>query len=261
MVTSHQRWLALAYQALHRGNRGDVEFYRQACRTGGHLLELGVGAGRVLLEVASGARSAYGVDHNPALLELAETERAKRALTAVRFVCADIANFELEERFDRVLIPYSGFWCLPARKKRQCLSTIRRHLAPGGLLLFDVYDASDLACAEDELIEEPDIDTWDFLVELPIGSDHCSVFERNVWWPSRQHLRVQYRLQSLAARAPESSVLQSTLLELDHYYLFEAQLQALLRRSGFHPHPLPHDASPPSGQLTYCWSADPVSGT
>ncbi len=254
---SQQRWLAHAYRALHRGNRGDVEFYRRACRGADRILELGVGSGRVLLDVVGTAHCAVGLDRDPALLALAEAERTRRGLEQVRFVCADMASFELEQCFDRVLVPYSGFWCLPPQKKRQCLSAVRRHLAPGGLLFLDVYDASDLACSEGEVIEEPDVDDWDFLVELPIEQHRYGVFERNVWWPSRQRMRVQYQMQLRDATAP-GSPRRCALLELDHYYLFTEQLGELLQRSGFHPRPLPEGSPPPEDQLTWCWAAKPT---
>lgn len=255
---SHQRWLAHAYRALHRGNRGDVEFYRDACREGTSILELGVGSGRVLLDVVGSARDAVGVDRDPALLALAEAERAKRNLEQVQLVCADMASFDFERRFDRVLIPYSGFWCLPPQKKRQCLRAVRRHLSPGGLLLLDVYDASDLACSKDEVIEEPDYDDWDFLVELQIEQHRYGVFERNVWWPSRQRLRVQYQMQ-LRDEKVTGAVRRHALLELDHYYLFPEQLRELLHRSGFRAHPIPKGMPLPDGQRASCWTAEPTS--
>lgn len=136
---------AQLYTAIHRGVPGDVDRYRAACRGTRRVLELGCGDGRILgalapaLDTSRGLPRLMGIDCHAGMLKLA----AERHPMAV-WVQGDMTDLELGERFERVLIPFSGFWCLPDAGKLECLRRIASHLEPGGLLCFDVYGAEDL---------------------------------------------------------------------------------------------------------------------
>ena len=59
------------YARLHRGNPGDLDFYRRACAGASSVLELGCGHGRVLRAIATPETHLVGVDLDPELLALA----------------------------------------------------------------------------------------------------------------------------------------------------------------------------------------------
>ncbi|MEQ9321215.1 MAG: class I SAM-dependent methyltransferase [Polyangiaceae bacterium] len=135
--------VAQLYALLHRGTPGDLEFYRSCCAGGARVLELGSGAGRVAMDLAARGHAVTGIDIEPALIDVAREQA--RALEPggreqVRFVRADMRDFDLTARFDRVIIPFNALCCLltPTDLERT-LAAARRHLEPDGLVAFDIY--------------------------------------------------------------------------------------------------------------------------
>jgi SAM-dependent methyltransferase len=61
--------------------------------------------------------------------------------TRLRLVYGDMTNFDLGQQFQLVVIPFRAFQALlTPEAERSCLEAIRRHLAPGGRLVIDVFD-------------------------------------------------------------------------------------------------------------------------
>ena len=63
------------YALTHRGNRGDLEFYRRTCRGARSVLELGSGYGRVLTVLANAERRVVGLERDPQFLALHRHQR------------------------------------------------------------------------------------------------------------------------------------------------------------------------------------------
>ncbi len=124
---------------------GDVDFYlRLAGETGGPVLELGAGTGRVSWPLTEAGLEVVGLDLSPAMIERARTKGAGYAAATrvrARFVQADMADFALERRFPLAIVPFRGFQSLlTAEAQRRSLASIRRHLLPGGRLVLDLFD-------------------------------------------------------------------------------------------------------------------------
>jgi SAM-dependent methyltransferase len=125
----------------------DVSFYVDAAReSGGPVLELGCGTGRVLIPTARAGVEITGVDLSPGMLAV-----CRRALAAepadvrsrAQIVHAAMSSFELGRSFRLVTIPFRPFQHLVAVEDQiACLDCIRRHLASGGLLIFDLFNPS-----------------------------------------------------------------------------------------------------------------------
>jgi len=135
------------YDALHTSVAGgdDVAFLRDlALETGGPVLELGAGTGRVAIPLAEAGLAVVGLDRSPAMLRIADAKR--RALPPVvrrrlRFVEGDMTAFRLGRRFGLVFAAFRVFMSLTEPDaQRSALATIRRHLRPGGLLVLDLFD-------------------------------------------------------------------------------------------------------------------------
>ena len=126
---------------------GEMDFYQgmaaEVKRSGGAVLEVASGTGRVAIRLAQQGVSVVGLDLSPQMLEVAREKTA--GLENVRWVQADMRSFELGQTFDLVIIPGHAFQNLNTPQDQvACLECIRRHLHPGGLLVvhLDHQDVS-----------------------------------------------------------------------------------------------------------------------
>jgi SAM-dependent methyltransferase len=123
----------------------DVAFFGGlAAAADGPVLELGCGTGRVTVPLAEAGISIVGLDRSRPMLDVAE--RRRRSLPShvrrrLRFVEGDMRAFRLGRRFGLVFAAFRVFMALPdPASQRAALSTIRRHVRPGGMLAIDTFD-------------------------------------------------------------------------------------------------------------------------
>jgi SAM-dependent methyltransferase len=243
-VSRRASYPAELYLALHRGTPGDVAFYQRHCRSAASVLELGCGDGRLLRRLVRPGRKLYGIDNQRAFLALARQRRELQS-SSVHLQLGDMVRFSSPFRFDRILLPFSGFFCLSAAKKRECLSTARRHLKSEGSLIMDVYNTEHLRNGEARKAEEPLIDDLDWVARVFVAESAYDVYERHLWYPSRQRLDVTYRYcpdvkgRALTRRGKtklgkqDSLVADATEGTIRHWYLHREQLIALVEGYGF----------------------------
>jgi SAM-dependent methyltransferase len=128
-----------ATYTLVRDPSGDAAFYRAlAAEAGGPVCELGCGTGRVLLPIALDGVACTGVDASPAMLAAL---RAKAPPPNLRLVEAAMQTFDLgDDRFALIFAAFRVFQHLyTIDDQLACLARVRRHLARGGRLAFDVF--------------------------------------------------------------------------------------------------------------------------
>jgi SAM-dependent methyltransferase len=134
---------ARLYDRLFRGGEEAVDFYRTAAdRQGGSVLELGCGTGHKLIPIASDGHPCVGLDLSPDMLAEAQRKADQRGVE-VRWVQGDMREFDLGQAFDLVFIAANSLLHLQrAENLVTCLRSVRRHLAPGARLVFDVFNPS-----------------------------------------------------------------------------------------------------------------------
>ena len=134
----------------------DIEFYVEiAERSGGPVLEIGCGTGRVSFPIAAAGIDVVGIDFSTAMLKKAEEKAAATQGPggAFEFVHGDMRSLALDRHFPLVIIPARTL-CLALTPEEQ-VETLRRaasHMAPDGLLAFNMFvpdpeliaDASDV---------------------------------------------------------------------------------------------------------------------
>jgi SAM-dependent methyltransferase len=126
------------------GRLQDVAFYREAVREfGDPVLELGCGTGRITMALAEAGKRVTGLDLSERMLERAVKKRAALRVEArerLHLIQGDMARFDLGEKFRLVIIPFRPFQhLLEVRQQVDCLDCVRKHLAPGGRLILDVF--------------------------------------------------------------------------------------------------------------------------
>lgn len=124
-----------------RDQRRDIEWYARLAReTGGPILELACGAGRVAVALAEAGWDVVGLDLQPYLLERARARAEERGLAArTEFLRGDMRAFALGRRFPLVILPYNTLgYLLTDAEVLDCLRCVAGHLAPGGLFAFQI---------------------------------------------------------------------------------------------------------------------------
>ena len=134
---------AKLYDLLFPGGGPAVDFYRaEADRSGGRVLELGCGTGHKLIPVAADGHPCVGLDFSSDMLAEARLKADERGV-AVEWLHGDMRDFDLGRTFDLVFIAGNSLLHLhEAEDLVSCFRSVRRHLAPGGRLAFDVFNPS-----------------------------------------------------------------------------------------------------------------------
>jgi SAM-dependent methyltransferase len=151
----YARILAQNYDSVYgvlRDPSGDIEFYvEQARRSGGPILELGCGTGRILVPTAAKGLNCVGLDASEEMLAVL---RAKNPPANVKLVKDSMEAFELDAEFQLVTAPFRAFQhLLDVESQLRTLANVKRHLAPGGTFVFDVFDPN---LARMAVLEEPE---------------------------------------------------------------------------------------------------------
>jgi SAM-dependent methyltransferase len=126
-------------------NRRDIQFYLDEARAaGGSVLEVGCGTGRILLPIARTGLSVDGLDASRQMLERCEAKlRAESEAVRSRATLreGDARSFDLGRQFDLVTAPFRVLQHLTSTEEQLgFLDSAARHLAPGGRLVFDVFN-------------------------------------------------------------------------------------------------------------------------
>jgi len=149
---------------------GDLDLYRAlAGRTGGPVLELAVGSGRIAVPLAADGLQVTGVDRDAAMLQRARRRAAaadvpESRLTLVHGDLRDPAVAD-EAAFGLAFVALNSLMLLATRADQgDAVGALARALAPGGLAAVDVWlpDADDLARFDGRLMLEyqrPDPET------------------------------------------------------------------------------------------------------
>ncbi len=139
----------------------DLSFYLElAKKTGGPVLELACGTGRVLLPIAREGIAIHGVDSSASMLEVLENNlkrEPKDVSELVSVVAGDMRTFRSNRKYPLVIIPFRPMQHMyTVEDQISALSTAAFHLDDGGILAFDVfYPLHDLLFAGvgEELLE------------------------------------------------------------------------------------------------------------
>lgn len=121
----------------------NARFYaEEAQRAGGPVLELACGTGQLLLPIARSGLRAVGLDLSASMLRIAR-ERLRSAAAPAELVEGDMRNFHFDERFALVFIARNSLLHLHSTDDLlACFRSVRQHLQPGGVFLFDIFNPS-----------------------------------------------------------------------------------------------------------------------
>ena len=139
----------------------DVAFYlEEARRSGGPVVELGVGTGRIAVPLGADGTRVIGVDSSRAMLEVC-ARRAALAGVTLDLRVGDLREPPVTERVPLVICPFRSLLHMHTDEDRLgVLGAAYDLLLPGGRFVFDVFtpDADDIAQTQGRWLErEPGI--------------------------------------------------------------------------------------------------------
>jgi SAM-dependent methyltransferase len=218
------------YVAPYR-ERQDVAFFVEAAReSGGPVLEVGCGTGRVLIPTARAGIEITGLDLSPHMLAVCR-ERLKaepeEVRARVRLVEGDMRQFDLGQTFRLVTLPFRPFQHLTTVEDQlACLGCLRRALAEDGRLILDIFNPMLEALVRtnfgEEISEEPEF-------SMPDGR---KVIRRHKIVSRDEPNQVNYVELIYYVTHPDGR--QERLVQaFPMRYLFRFEAEHLLARAGF----------------------------
>jgi SAM-dependent methyltransferase len=241
---------AEAYDGDDPDDAGVAFYSGLALETGGPVLEIACGTGRVSIPIARLGLDVTGLDIVPGMLELA---RRKSAGLPARWVEGDARSFDLGERFRLVFLTGNAFQAFLTRSDQEALlERVRAHLHPGGLFAFETRNPrwadlppryepylgtfAKLETREEELLLKTQIDASGREVRVSNTQAYDHVAQILQW--------TTYR------RWREGEQEHTKVTRIAVRFTFPQELEALLHYNGFAIERLYGD-----------WNGEPLSGT
>ena len=208
MLVSAYDSIAALYDPWSRSVTEDVDFYvAEARKSGGPVVELGVGTGRIAVPIARAGVRVIGIDDSEAMLDLCRARAEVAGVSElVELRLGDLRRPPVLERVPLVTCPFRALLHLASDEERlEALRAVYLLLLPAGRFVFDVFAPS---------MEDVEETNGRWLEREP------GIWERADWDLERRVLTLAVRGEAgetamrLAWRAPE-------------------EWRALLERAGF----------------------------
>jgi SAM-dependent methyltransferase len=224
--------IARFYDAENTDKNDDIAFYLGLAEeqgvSGGAILDVGCGTGRVMFPMAQAGYEMHGIDNEQAMLERAQERLAplpKEVANRLHFHHGDVLTYQMPHKFALTLVPYNGLMHFREQEQQiALLEQLRRWTADDGLLVLDLPNAGDVFGTQD--------------------SDSM-VFERTFLEPETGHMVMQQSLSLLDRTTQqlkvtwiydeitEDGTVKRTFASLMLYYYFLNELKLLLKQTGF----------------------------
>jgi SAM-dependent methyltransferase len=137
--------IAGIYDPWSRSVTEDVGFYiDRAVASGGPVVELAVGTGRIAIPIAQAGVTVIGVDSSPAMLAVARAGAEKAGIAArLDLRVGDLREPPVEERVPLVICPFRSLLHMETEEeKARALRAARSLLLSDGRFVFDVFAPS-----------------------------------------------------------------------------------------------------------------------
>jgi SAM-dependent methyltransferase len=220
--------LARYYDWEHADYDVDVPLYLDfARRTGGPILEVACGSGRLLAPLLELGHHVTGIDSSGPMLE-----RARRALGSAGLLGratlqqADARRFSLGKQFQLAVYGLDSFGLLQTIDDQvAALQQIREHLVPGGLLILDLSNGNGRGAEPtDEIVLQYD------------GADPESGQPLSKWTArSTDHGEQVDHYTYFYDEVGSDALVRRSVVRLDLRYFGRFELELLLQQAGLVP--------------------------
>jgi len=212
---------------------GDAEWYRRkAMESGGTVLELGAGTGRITIPIAEDGLSIYALDSDEGMrkaLQLKVDMLPEDVRKRIVIVDDDMRSFRLNQEFGLIIAPFRAFLHnLTPEDQKACLQSVYEHLRPGGRFAFNVFHPS-LQYMSQNAGALAGVWRWAGEYTLEDGSLLIRS-EAGHYDTVRQRVRSLHRYEQYGV---DGDLKRTFLHRLELAYLYPADIRRLLEESGF----------------------------
>ncbi len=220
------------YQAYADSHTEDLALWKHlALMSGGPVLELGCGPGRVLNFLAEGSFSVSGIDCDVGMLELAHMRCFPRFNDRVRLYLTDMCEFELPSRFPLIIVPCNPFSYLDDDPALQALTRIKHHLTSDGLAAFDLPNPEESIKIALISIQSEEATALPIDVYFEPKSEHpVQVYASYEIDPAQERIRLTWHFDELF---PDGTVRRCDHVS-DYHLRSKDEMQDMLNKAGMH---------------------------
>lgn len=128
------------YDQFFANGSEDLPFWiSQANKYGDPILELACGTGRVTIALAQAGFNVTGIDNAEGMLKEARRKSAEAGVE-IEWIKADMRDFNLDKEFSLIILPANTLChLLRLGDFEACLANVRKHLAPHGRFVINVF--------------------------------------------------------------------------------------------------------------------------
>jgi ubiquinone/menaquinone biosynthesis C-methylase UbiE len=216
---------ATLYDLFYADFEDDLDLYLGfAERTGGAILEIGSGTGRVSIALAGEEHRVTGVELSAEMIAIARQKIEASGLSnQVNLIQADMRHFKLDDHFGLAIVPLNTFLHnLTLDDQFATLNSIKRHLTPNGLLVLDCFIPDPTTIDDRRLILQRSA------IDRTTGTTAQLFLSRSTDW-AKQRQDITYFID----RADRSGQVQRTVFDTSFRFIYYNEMQLLLKLGGF----------------------------
>lgn len=220
--------IAKYYDLFHSDLIEDIGFILTlASQSGSPVLELGCGTGRILIPLARAGQTVTGLDSSEPMLALARAKIAAESdqvHNRITLITEDMKSFDLDERFNLIVIPYNTFMHLDPVTRTMVLRRVRQHLSSSGTLFIDLASPFNIEQTPDDRMM-----TLEKVVTDPTNKEIVIQMASSRVDPEAQILHITWIFDSSPATGGS---IHRQVAQVAYHYLYPYEMELMLDESG-----------------------------
>jgi len=205
-------------------DNSDIPFFlKYAKKIGSPILDIAAGTGRITFALAKDGHEVVALENSQSMLEVAKhklDQASSIIANKVILVEGDMTNFNLERKFELVIIPNSIVHAVTTEEQLSTLQCIHNHLSDSGVFILDIYPG-EMQYEHAEFKENP--------VSLPDGT---TVERRGAIRSDMLSQIMTVNLQYIV-RDSEQNIIEEMEVVSSAALLYNRAVDNLISRSGF----------------------------